>query len=170
MKRLIAAALVLIFAAVLFGGCAGQDADAGKVIDMDAVLDSISDRYPDMDWDGFTFYYSSDDEYAVDDSYASYLFNRDYDHEDALRGYDYAMIISGGKEVFEVMILKGPDLQGMLDRRLEMKQDATLASYMPEQYDILKGTETFIRGQYGFLLTTPDNQAAKDVIDAAFGN
>ncbi len=168
MRRFVLILLLLVFAATAFCGCSGQDRDQARVLDIDKLLDDISDRYADMDWDGFGFYYSDDGEYAMDGSYASYLFNRDYDHEDVLDGYDYAMIISGGKEVFEIMILKGPDLQEMLDRRLEMKQDATLASYMPEQYDILNGTETFVRGQYGFLITTPDNQAAKTVIDGAF--
>lgn len=169
MKKILA--LLVAMTMLLCTGCGGTAQE--KEVDIDKLLDDIADAYTEMEWDTFSFYYSSETDplYALEGWYASYLFTNDYEQETVLDGYEYAMIISGGKQVFEIMILKGTDkaeTKALLEQRLEMKQDPTLEVYMPEEAQNLKDTEIVFHGNYGILITTYDNSVAKGIIDAAF--
>ncbi|MBR2902184.1 MAG: DUF4358 domain-containing protein [Clostridia bacterium] len=172
MKRIIALALAFVML-VACSGCAGDPVDNTKQVDIHQLLNDIADAYTDMEWDTFSFYYSdeTEEEYALEGWYASYLFTDGMEQEDVLDGYEYSFVVSGGKQVFEIMILKGTDkaaTKDLLEQRLEMKQDPTLEVYMPEEAQYLKDSEIVFYGNYGILITSYDNTIAKGVIDAAF--
>ena len=166
--------LALLLALTLMLCVASCGKDNVKDVDINKLLNDVADAYTDMEWDTFSFYYSNetDEDKKLEGWYASYLFTKDYEQEDVLDGYDYAMIVSGGKQVFEIVILKGTDkaaTKALLEQRLEMKQDPTLEIYMPAEAQKLKKSEILFYGNYGILITSGDNSIAKGVIDAAFG-
>ncbi len=169
MKRIIA----LVLAFVMLAVCSGCSGESAKQVDIHQLLDQIADAYEDMDWDTFSFYYSdeTDEEYVLEGWYASVLFTDGMEQEDVLDGYEYSFVVSGGKQVTEIMILKGPDkaaTKALLEQRLEVKQDPTLEVYMPEEAQYLKDSEIVFHGDYGILITSYDNSIAKGIIDAAF--
>lgn len=173
MRKIIALIMAITLLACTGCGPTSTGDVSGKQVDINKLLDDIADAYTEMEWDTFSFYYSdeTDPDYQLEGWYASYLFTDGMEQEDVLDGYEFAMIVSGGKQVFEIMILKGSDkkaTQDLLEQRLEMKQDPTLEVYMPDEAQYLKNSEIVFKGQYGILITSPDNSIAKGVIDAAF--
>lgn len=83
----------------------------------------------------------------------------------------YAMIVPASHNVFEINILKAvdgadmKDLKELLNNRLKTKNNGDIINYTPKEQPYLDNAEIHVIGRYAFLLTTPDNKIAYDIIN-----
>jgi len=86
---------------------------------------------------------------------------------------DFAFCIPGGKNVFEVDVLKvkkGEEtslgaIRGILEARLARKDNGDVMLYVPEDAPLIKNAKVMEAGRYVILLATTDNQRAEGVIN-----
>ncbi|MHB1152232.1 MAG: alginate O-acetyltransferase AlgX-related protein [Eubacteriales bacterium] len=84
---------------------------------------------------------------------------------------DYAIHMPNTKRVFEIDVFVSKTAEGLatakglLESRLEQKNNGDIQSYTPEEVPLLDSAEIYIRGSCAILLATPDNTIARGIID-----
>lgn len=170
MKRFIPVLLTLI---LLFSSC------GGKVHTLEAIptdlMAELVELYPDIP-PSKQVYFEGAEEYGkgyLEWEYACYMYMDDYD--ESFKSFDlldsYAIRIPDGKSVFEIHIFKVrnlsdvPEIEKMCQKRIDILKSGSIAEYDPQFDEIIQNSETYTVGNYVFLLSTTDNEAAKNLIN-----
>ena len=84
----------------------------------------------------------------------------------------YAMYLCGGRQTFEIDVLKAKDeagvqsLQALLERRMKTLSAGDKAMYDPDFQSMMDNAKLYTDGLFVILLITYDNSAAQSAVDA----
>lgn len=164
MKKFIS---VLVLAALCLSSCGAKNfADSTTCADlMNAALATQADapQYENL----YTDAESNLDEYTL-----SILADSTYEEcaEYALLD-GYAMYLCGGRQTFEIDVLKAKDeagvqsLQALLERRMKTLSAGDKAMYDPDFQSMMDNAKLYTDGLFVILLITYDNSAAQSAVD-----
>lgn len=139
------------------------------------LMAKIVSVFPDIPVTGAVYFEGAEELEPgyLDSEYACYIYTRDY-----IEGFDmldkleaYAIRIPDTKSAFEIHILKVRNLSDTetiadyCESRINLLKSGDIAEYDSEMYSvIIEKAHVYTVGNYVFLLSTPDNDAVKDII------
>ena len=178
--RFVFAPAVFLLVCLLFSACGKEktlisDMTAHEIAEavMAAYLDNIPDEIPETK----LFYGDAADRAAghLDQKYWGILVDALYQDVPEMKFVeDFAFIIPLGHYVFEINIIKVDDVSNMnavyemLQRRLIQKDTYDMHLYLPNEAELLAQAEIWMRDNYIFLVSTPDNTIARRVLTGFF--
>ena len=165
--------ILIILSSLVFSACSESSAELTE--SPTDILAKIVSNFPDIPVAKATYFDGADviDLAYLDPEYAGFMYMGEYieNFTELDKLESYAIRIPDGKSVFEIHILKvrnESDVQSIVDMcntRLNILKTGDIAGYDPELfYTIIEKAEVYTVGRYVFLLSTTDNEAAKEII------
>jgi len=166
--------IFIILSALLFSSCSEETSEPTE--SPTDILAKIVSNFPDIPIAKATYFDGADilDLGYLDPEYAGFMYMGEYieNFTELDKLESYAIRIPDGKSVFEIHILKVRNLSDvesiadMCRTRVNILKTGDIAGYDPELfYTIIEKAEVYTVGRYVFLLSTTDNDAAKEIIN-----